>query len=78
MNQCIKKKRSCRKRNKGDCGNVYKYRTSVRVESTRSEPFDVKVGVDQGLVLSPFLFAIVMDEVTEDVREGVAKKLLRR
>ena len=50
--------------------------TSVKVEYTRSKSFDVKVGVQQGLILSPLLFALVMDEVTKDIREGVVKEML--
>ena len=50
--------------------------TSVKVEYTRSESFDVKVGVHQGSILSPLLFALVMDEVTKDIREGVVKEML--
>ena len=46
--------------------------TSVKVEYTRLKPFDVKVVVYRGLILSPLLFALVMDEVTtKDIREGV-------
>ena len=43
---------------------------------SRSESFDVKVGVHQGLILSPLLFALVMGEVTKDIREGVVKEML--
>ena len=50
--------------------------TSIKVEYTRSESFDVKVGVHQGSILSPLLFALVMDEVTKDIREGVVKEML--
>ena len=35
----------------------------VRVGSAYSEEFEVKVGVNQGFVLSPLLFAIVVDVV---------------
>ena len=51
-------------------------RTSVRVENTRSESFDEKVGLHHGSLLSSLLFAIMMDEVTKDIREGVVKQLL--
>ena len=50
--------------------------TSVKVEYTRSESFDVKVGVHQGSILSPLLFALVINEVTKDIREGVVKEML--
>ena len=50
--------------------------TSVKVEYTRSEPFDVKDGVHQGSILSSLLFALVMDEVTQNIREGVVKEML--
>ena len=32
-----------------------------------SKEFAVRVGIHQGSVLSPFIFAVVMDVVTEDV-----------
>ena len=50
--------------------------TSVKVEYTRSESLYVKVGVHQGSIPSPLLFALVMDEVTNDIREGVVKEML--
>ena len=50
--------------------------TSVKVEYTRSESFDVKVGVHQGSILSPLLFALVMDEVSKAIRKGVVKEML--
>ena len=46
-------------------------RTRVRVDSELSVEFEVKVGMHQGSVLSPFLFAVV-DIVTEFAR-GCAK-----
>ena len=42
-------------------------KTGVRVDS---ELFEVKVWMHQGSVLSPFIFAVVVDVVTEFVREG--------
>ena len=38
--------------------------TAVRMEDRRSEWFEVKLGVHQGSILSPLLFAIVLDEIT--------------
>ena len=50
--------------------------TRVRVGTELSEEFFVKVGVQQGSVLSPLLFAIVVDVNTESVREGLMKEIL--
>ena len=51
-------------------------RQRVRVGSAYSEEFEVKVGVHQGSVLSPLLFAIVVDVTTENARRGVVNELL--
>ena len=51
-------------------------KTFVRVEYMRSDLFDVKVGVHQGSVLCPLLLAVVMDEVTKNIRENVVKRIL--
>ena len=45
-------------------------KTKVRMDSELSEEFEVKAGMHQGSVLSPFLFALVVD-VTELAREDV-------
>ena len=50
-------------------------KTRVRVGSAYSEEFEVKVGVHQGSVLSPLLFAIVVDVITENARRGVVNEL---
>ena len=42
--------------------------TQIRCTVGLSETFEVKVGVHQGSALSPFLFAIIMDCLTEEVR----------
>ena len=44
--------------------------------SAYSEEFEVKVGVYQGSLLSPLLFAIVVDVITENARRGVVNELL--
>ena len=51
-------------------------RTKVRVGSGTSEEFMVRVGVHQGYVLSPLIFAIVVDVATEHAREGLLNKIL--
>ena len=51
-------------------------KTRVRVGSACSEEFKVKVGVHQGSVLSPLLFAIVVDVITEKARRNVVNELL--
>ena len=51
-------------------------KTKVRVDSELSEEFEVNVRMYQLSVLSPFLFAVAVDVVTEFVREGELSKLL--
>ena len=51
-------------------------KTRVRVDSDLSEEFEVKVGMHQGSVLSPFLFEVVVDAVTELARMVVLSELL--
>ena len=73
-------------------------KTSVKVECSKSDPFDIvvivvvehiyrpvtgqrqtlntKVRVHQESILNPLLFALVMDEVTKGIREGVVKEML--
>ena len=43
--------------------------------SAYSEEFKVKVGVHLGYVLSPLLFAIVVDVITENARRSVVNEL---
>ena len=48
----------------------------ARVDSVLSEEYEVKVGLHHGSVLSPFIFALVVDVVTEFAREGMPSELL--
>ena len=50
-------------------------KTSVRAVSTYLEKFQVQVGVGQGSVLSPLLFPIIVDVITDKAR-GVFNELL--
>ena len=42
--------------------------TVVRCAVGTTESFKVKVGLHQGLALSPFLFAVIMDRLMDEVR----------
>ena len=43
-------------------------KTNDRVDSESSVDFEVKVGMHQGFILSPFLFALLVDIVIEFAR----------
>ena len=43
--------------------------TTVRSEAGLTEEFKVGVGLHQGSALSLFLFAIIMDKLTENIRK---------
>ncbi|KAL6554932.1 hypothetical protein OROGR_006190 [Orobanche gracilis] len=45
--------------------------TSVRTSVGKTEEFPIQIGVHQGSALSPFLFAIVMDELTNSLQDGI-------
>ena len=51
-------------------------KTAVSVDGELSSSFSVKVGVHQRSALSPLLFIMVMDVLTEDVRDGLLMELL--
>ena len=51
-------------------------KTQVRMESESSEEFLVQVGVHQESVLSPLLFAIAVDVISENAREGLMNEIL--
>ena len=50
--------------------------TVVRTDAGLSGSFEVKVGLNQGSVLSPLLFAAVMDVVSSEERGGLPSELL--
>ena len=42
---------------------------TVKCVAGLTEKFEVGAGLHQGLALNPFLFAIIMDKLTEDIRK---------
>ncbi|GJN13331.1 hypothetical protein PR202_gb00023 [Eleusine coracana subsp. coracana] len=46
-------------------------RTCVRTCDGDTNDFSIKIGLHQGSVLSPYLFALVMDEVTREIQSDV-------
>ena len=50
--------------------------TIVITDAGPSESFEVKVGLHQGSVLSPLLFAAVMDVVSSEARSGLPSELV--
>jgi hypothetical protein len=45
--------------------------TSVRTCDGDTDAFPIKVGLHQGSALSPFIFALVMDEITKDIQGDI-------
>jgi hypothetical protein len=45
--------------------------TSVRTNDGNTDYFPIKIGLHQGSTLSPYLFALVMDEVTRDIQGDI-------
>ena len=48
----------------------------VRTTHGRADEFPIKVGLHQGSGLSPFLFIVVLDVISEEFRSGMPCELL--
>jgi len=46
-------------------------RTRVRTVIGDTEDFPIDIGLHQGSALSPFLFTIVMDELTKEMQDEI-------
>ena len=51
-------------------------KTKVKVGTHLCEEFEVSVGVHHRSVLSPLLSAIVIDVVTNEIKEGILQEIL--
>ena len=51
-------------------------KTKAQVGSELSQEFLVQVGVHHGSMLSPLLFAITVDVISENAREGLINEIL--
>jgi hypothetical protein len=45
--------------------------TSVRTSDRDTNDFPINIGLHQGSSLSPYLFALVMDDVTRDIQGSI-------
>ena len=45
--------------------------TSVQTNDGNTDYFSIKIGLHQGSALSPYLFALVMDEVTRNIQGDI-------
>ena len=45
--------------------------TRVRTSDGDTDDFSIRIGLHQGSALSPYLFALVMDEVTRDIQGDI-------
>jgi hypothetical protein len=45
--------------------------TSVQTSDRDTNAFSINIGLHQRSALSPYLFALVMDEVTRDIQGGI-------
>ena len=45
--------------------------TRVRTSDGDTDDFSIRIGLHQGSALSPYLFALVMDEVTKDIQGDI-------
>jgi hypothetical protein len=52
--------------------------TSVRTSNEDTSDFPINIGLHQESALSPYLFALVMDEVIRDIQGGIVFKAIRR
>ena len=72
----MRKKGNTRSNHKSSDESLSRSKNEVRVGSELSQEFLVQVGVHQESVLSPLLFTIAVDVISENAREGLMNKIL--
>jgi Reverse transcriptase (RNA-dependent DNA polymerase) len=50
--------------------------TCVRTYDGESDIFPIKIGLHQGSTLSPYIFTLVMDEITKDIQGDISWSML--
>ncbi len=48
----------------------------VQDSAGKTKGIDIEVGLHQGSALSPLLFVIIIDMITEDIEEGTSRAML--
>ena len=51
-------------------------KTSIRTAAGDTEVFPIDIGLHQGSALSPFLFAVALDELTKEIQDEVPRCML--
>ena len=51
-------------------------KTSVMTSAGKTKGIEIEVGLHQGLALSPLLFVIIIDVITEEIEEGTPWAML--
>ena len=51
--------------------DMYDDMTKVRTSDVDTDDFPITIGLHQGSALMPYLFALVMDEVTRDIQGDI-------
>ena len=50
--------------------------TSVRTPSGETNDFPIRIGLHQGLTLSPYLFKLVLDSLNASIQDQISKCML--
>uniref|UniRef100_A0A8R7U603 Reverse transcriptase domain-containing protein n=1 Tax=Triticum urartu TaxID=4572 RepID=A0A8R7U603_TRIUA len=53
------------------CCTILFLLVSFQTSDVDTDDFSIKIGLHQGLALSPYLFGLVMDEVTRDIHGDI-------